>query len=438
MIDKTLIRDFAFHTLLANTSDMIFVKNADFVYVASSVTFAKMTGKDSIEEVLGKTDFEIFDDVELAKRYRLDDEKLFADGKNLVDYVEPLTDEEGRARYSSTSKFILRDNDGNIAGLLGISRDITREYTAKLHHQRELQYMFELPKDIYSAVLIDIDDWRIIGQRRHFVNDFMMPAHDNIDDMVDNALRSIPDDESARSFFCQFSQEGLQSIYQSGQRSLSMEYLRHTAGRNRRWVSVEATYLTEPAKGHLCAMFFLRDIDAEKKAEIELIQAARIDEMTGLLNRNATMHAIEDFLSHSRHKVQHALFMIDIDNFKILNDTYGHQAGDEFLTTIAGTIKNTFRETDIVGRIGGDEFFALMKNASDMEAIVDKGVALLHAIQGVCNERSDMTLSGSIGISLFPSDGGTLDELYASADDAMYQAKQLGKNQFAFASEIKL
>ncbi len=435
MIDNTYIRDFAFHTLLTNTSDMMFVKNADFEYVASSATFAAMTGKDSIEDILGKTDFDIFDDPELARRYRADDEKLFAEGRDLVDYVEPLTDDEGKARYSSTSKYILRDNDGNIIGLLGISRDITREYTAQLNHQRELRYMFELPEDVYSAVLIDIDDWRIIGQRRHYVNGFMMPTHESIDDMVDNALRNIPDDDAARSFFCQFSRDALQSIYQSGQRSLSMEYLRLTEGRNRSWVSVEATYLTEPTKGHLCIMFFLRDIDEDKKAEIELINAANTDEMTGLLNRGATMHAIEDFLSHSRLDMTHALFMIDIDNFKEINDTYGHQAGDQFLISIAAAIKNCFRDTDIVGRIGGDEFFVLMKNAPDRDAVVDKGAMLLGAMLSVRNFRSSKQLSGSIGISLFNTDGHTLEELYARADEAMYKAKQRGKNRFAFATE---
>ena len=131
----------------------------------------------------------------------------------------------------------------------------------------------------------------------------------------------------------------------------------------------------------------------------------------------------------------HVLFMIDVDNFKNLNDTRGHQAGDEFLIDLASEIKSSFRETDVVGRIGGDEFFALMRNVPGDSVTLRKAQELLDTIQEVCADYRDLQLSSSIGISMFPQDGTTLEELYAQADGALYEAKRKGKNRYMFAKK---
>ena len=140
----------AFQTMLRNTEDMIFVKDVDSVYVAASLAWIKMAGKETLEDVINKTDLEIFEDENLAERYRKDDKKLLAEGKDLVDYMEPITDEDGHARYGSTSKYLLYDPDGKPNGILGITKDITRDYIIKQHYQKELSCLFELPEDVYA------------------------------------------------------------------------------------------------------------------------------------------------------------------------------------------------------------------------------------------------------------------------------------------------
>lgn len=95
--------------------------------------------------------------------------------------------------------------------------------------------------------------------------------------------------------------------------------------------------------------------------------------MTGLLNRASTTQHILQILENND-QAQHALFIIDGDNFKSLNDTYGHQAGDQFLITLAKALKNCFRDNDVVGRIGGDEFFVLMKNVPSSMIVADKAL----------------------------------------------------------------
>jgi len=105
-----------------------------------------------------------------AERYVLDDKKLLAGGVNLIDYIEPITDEDGQHRYGSTSKYILRSEEGEVLGILGVTRDITKDYLARQNFQKELKYLFELPSDIYAVSYIDIDSWRVISQRRQIGN----------------------------------------------------------------------------------------------------------------------------------------------------------------------------------------------------------------------------------------------------------------------------
>lgn len=162
--------------------------------------------------------------------------------------------------------------------------------------------------------------------------------------------------------------------------------------------------------------------------------AANMDRMTMLLNRETTMQRIRNILRDEADK-RHVLFMMDVDNFKILNDTLGHQAGDKFLIAFAAGIKGSFRESDVVGRVGGDEFFALMKDFSELSKVAGKAEELLSAIQKVCSVYPEVQISGSIGISVYPDNGRTLEDLYAQADAALYRAKRKGKNQFVFASE---
>ena len=153
----------AFQTMLNYTSDMMFIKDINLVYVAVSRAFVKMVGKECASEIIGKTDLEIFADENLAKRYVSDDRKLLEKGDNLIDYMEPITDEGGHARYGSTSKYILYNEDGHYSGILGVTRDITRDYIARRHYQQELNYLFELPADTYAVSYIDVDSWRIIS-----------------------------------------------------------------------------------------------------------------------------------------------------------------------------------------------------------------------------------------------------------------------------------
>ena len=424
----------AFHTYLKHASDMVFIKDINLKYRFASLPFAHMVGKESVDEIIGRTDFEIFDNPELAKRYTDDDRRLLEIGNDQVAYIEPLTDDQGHPRYSLTSKYILRDSCGNTIGILGFSRDITREYIARRRHQQELRYLFELPEDTYAALFMDIDDWRIILHQRHSVGDQILDKCETMEDFAKNAVNCLanPNDTSTRNFYQTLSKKSMYQISESGTRHYMLKYLRHMPNGEDLWVRTDINFLIDPENGHLCAIWTLRNINSKIQQSMSLQQAAEHDDLTGLLNRASTTRQIQQTLQTDVQS-QHALFIIDVDNFKSLNDTYGHQTGDRFLVTLATTLRKCFRDNDIVGRIGGDEFFVLMKNVPSSMIVAEKATTLLGISQVFCDEYPDLHLSVSIGIGISPLNGNDLETLYMNADKALYQAKHKGKNQFVFA-----
>ncbi|MBQ3036000.1 MAG: GGDEF domain-containing protein [Lachnospiraceae bacterium] len=431
---KKLVEE-SFRVLMENSKDMMFIKDADLIYRAASVPFVKMVGKETVEQVVGKKDADIFDDKSLARRYVADDKKLIKGGQNLVDYIEPIPEENGQARYGSTSKYLLHDENNKVIGILGVTRDITRDYIARQHYQQELRYLFGLPKDTYAVCFVDIDEWRVISQRRQVIENGNMQECQTVEELVKFAKESIVDSNcGAAVFYNNFNPDFLREIYDTGRNNMSFRYQRRVGENMVRWVHNDIRFIIDVDSQHLCAMLSAKDIDEEKREEQKLVTAAKMDKMTMLYNRETTMDSISRIL-RDEPESNHVLFMIDVDNFKTLNDTRGHQAGDEFLIDLASEIKHSFRETDIVGRIGGDEFFALMRNVPGDSITLRKAQELLDTIQEVCEDYTDLNLSSSIGISMYPQDGTTLEELYAQADGALYEAKRKGKNRYVFAKK---
>ena len=156
--------------------------------------------------------------------------------------------------------------------------------------------------------------------------------------------------------------------------------------------------------------------------------------MTGVLNRGAFIKKAEKILKTEGKDTKHALFFLDVDNFKRLNDTQGHQVGDQFLVELANSVKSCFRNSDLVGRLGGDEFLVLMRRTPGMEITTKNANQLLKRIRTVCDKYQCEGLSVSIGISTYPNEGKTLEKLYEQADTALYEAKRKGKNQFEYAT----
>ncbi len=172
------------------------------------------------------------------------------------------------------------------------------------------------------------------------------------------------------------------------------------------------------------------DIDEEKALE----NRANTDLLTGCYNKITAENMITDHL-HQSGVNESLLFIIDIDNFKAVNDNLGHHFGDVVLREVSAKLKACFRQDDIIGRIGGDEFIVLAKNLKNREIIEEKANKILEAFSNTYKGASrEYKVSGSIGIARFPYDGKKFDELYVSADKALYQSKLKGKDCFTMYS----
>jgi diguanylate cyclase (GGDEF)-like protein len=169
-----------------------------------------------------------------------------------------------------------------------------------------------------------------------------------------------------------------------------------------------------------------RDITERKKAEKELIFMANHDALTGLHNRKALVEFLETEIQHA-HSTQNRIVLLffDLNKFKIVNDTYGHEIGDRLLAKIAQRLKKAVRESDFVARLGGDEFTIILKNPPDHlpDKIVRRIAIDLAAPFDFGTQRIDF-VSASIGMAKFPDDGTTAGELMRNADQAMYDAKK--------------
>ena len=156
--------------------------------------------------------------------------------------------------------------------------------------------------------------------------------------------------------------------------------------------------------------------------------------MTGLKNKRAIETEIEELLRKSSGKG--TCLIMDLDNFKQINDTFGHLEGDRVLQSLADSIRKIFRNDDFAGRIGGDEFLVYMKQASRKDLAAKKAEQLIKEFNSrLPDEARELGLSVSIGIALCPRDGTSYLELYDKADKALYAAKNCGRNCWKFWDE---
>ncbi|MHB1372868.1 MAG: putative bifunctional diguanylate cyclase/phosphodiesterase, partial [Thauera sp.] len=177
-----------------------------------------------------------------------------------------------------------------------------------------------------------------------------------------------------------------------------------------------------------------QDVTSAREAEAKIQFLARYDTLTGLPNRSAWQEQARIALcSAARHADIFAILFLDLDNFKTVNDSLGHPAGDRLLAMVAGRLSKCVRDEDLLARLGGDEFVALLSRLSNVEEaalVADRMLAAL--AEPLTIDGHELHLSASIGIALFPGDGAEVDTLLKHADTAMYGAKEAGRHTYRF------
>jgi len=165
----------------------------------------------------------------------------------------------------------------------------------------------------------------------------------------------------------------------------------------------------------------------------DLVRLSSRDSLTGLLNKATAETEASAYLSaHAGHAMA-ALFVIDMDQFKEINDLKGHKAGDEALELFGNLLLKLFRSQDIVGRVGGDEFVALMKNTADRKLIKRRAELICDTVRSQLQKSTGLSLTCSIGIAISPAHGVNYDALFSKADEQLYHIKRSGKNGFRIA-----
>ena len=205
--------------------------------------------------------------------------------------------------------------------------------------------------------------------------------------------------------------------------------------KNGRLLRVEATHIPIIIEGDVIGIFVvIRDVTAAKNYERHIRYLASHDALTGLPNRNLLDDRLR-YAINQRGKYLVGVLFLDLNRFKIINDSLGHDKGDLLLQIVAGRMKATLRQGDTIARLGGDEFVVVLDKIEAPEQIATTAQKLLTEVERSINlEGHDVSISTSIGIAVFPKDGIDADTLLKHADLAMYQAKNAGSGTFRFFS----
>ena len=217
--------------------------------------------------------------------------------------------------------------------------------------------------------------------------------------------------------------------FRSGKRELTLPFRALNRQQNWIWLEMNVHLSVGEERNAIVGIGYVKIIEDRIKLE----RNATFDGLTQLLNRATMEERIERFLSDEGNTG--CLMIFDIDNFKGVNDRFGHCVGDSLLKDVAGILRARLRQTDIVGRLGGDEFVALLRNAPEAVA-AEKSRELLTAIAQLSESNHDHhNVTISIGYACTPEDGNTFADLYKAADRALYVAKRSGKNRCCSARE---
>jgi diguanylate cyclase (GGDEF)-like protein/PAS domain S-box-containing protein len=406
--------------IVHSSSDAIFVKDLEGRYLLFNQETARVTNK-STDQALGMDDRQLFPMAQ-AEKIRANDQRVIALNR-ITSYEERLSTVDGERVFLAT-KGPLRDANGKVFGLFGISRDITeRKQSEEALRIAATAFESQLGMIITSAdqVILQVNKAfteitgyspsEAVGQRPSM---FSSGRHD-------------------RAFYAAL----WNSIARTGSWQGEIWNRRKSGEVYPEWLTVTAVKDEAGRATHFVATF--SDITPRKTAENEIENLAFYDPLTSLPNRRLLLDRLEQALAAgSRHKRNGALLFVDLDNFKTLNDTLGHDKGDLLLVQVARRLSTCIREGDTVARLGGDEFVVMLESLSEeaLEAATQAetvGTKILHILSQTYELAGhEHHSTASVGITLFGDHQETVDGPLKRADLAMYQAKAAGRNAMRF------
>ncbi len=397
----------------------IYFKDLESRFTRANRAFARYVGLRQ-EQIEGRTDADIFSR-EHADQAKADERRILETGVPLQNVEEKETWPDGRETWVSTSKVPLLDADGRVVGTFGISLDITERKRAEAAlRQSEERYALAV-----RGANDGIWDWDLQTGRIYYSPRWKAMLgwdDDGIGESPAEWFDAVHPDDLARV------RAGVDDALAGRKAHFEEEYrIRHRDG-SFRWV--------------LGRGFALRGPDGVAYrmagAQTDVTDRRAFDPLTGLPNRALFVEHLEAAMNRARrrHGYLFAVLFLDLDRFKLINDSLGHLAGDLLLTALAKRLASCVRPDDVVGRFGGDEFAVLLDNVAGPEdgtRVAERILASLR--EPVDLKGSDAAVSASIGIAFSATGYEAADELLRDADTAMYRAKALGRDRYEVFDE---
>jgi diguanylate cyclase (GGDEF)-like protein/PAS domain S-box-containing protein len=336
---------------------------------------------------------------------------------------------DGSWKWTQTRGMVVhRDDHGKALRMIGTHMDISE----RKHAEAELQQSETRWKLALESAGDGVWDW-YLNSNQEYLSDRLLKMYGfSRDELETNPAaldeRTHPDDLAGMEADRQAHLDGLTPTY-------SNEHRVQCKDGSWKWVHTRGMVIQWDASGKPLRMIGTHtDITDRKNAESLIRQQAHFDALTGLPNRRMLRDRLEQEIKHCRRDDrQLAILFLDLDNFKDVNDTLGHDHGDQLLMEASRRLSHCVREVDIVGRMGGDEFTIVVTELRDsrgLDVLLEK---LLQSMAEVFQLGDHQVfVSASVGVTLYPDDGDELDTLYKNADQALYAAKGAGRNRFSF------
>ena len=345
-----------------------------------------------------------------------------------------MRNRNGEERWVEICCTTIFDDAGRAIKAIGISKDISEQKQLENSYQNELGLQEAISTGFLSVFEVNVTRNSITILDKNAKGKLRKPLSDDMyEEILKTTLQRVhPDFRTA--VFNALNCTALTLEYTRGKLEYVVEYKKKASG-SYRWISASVHLLKKEGNSDLFARIFLKDIQDQKEKEERLQEEVQIDALTNTYNRKGFMMHTDELLKQKPEQV-FALMTLDIDNFKEVNDTFGHLYGDAVLSETAKKIRECCPQDTLVGRLGGDEFvvlFSQLEKFDDIEQIADQ---LRQTLMNTYTAGNHMVRTSiSMGISRYPQHGAVFTELYDKADTAMYHCKKNGRNKWSIYEE---
>jgi diguanylate cyclase (GGDEF)-like protein/PAS domain S-box-containing protein len=450
--------------LIDQVPDYLFVKDAESRFVIANKSVAADYGRSNPADLFGLTDFDLHPK-DVAQQFFDIEQNVIESGRAMVDLEEIMLDAAGAKKFLSTTKVPFCNVRGQIVGIVGIGRDVTARRQADLlrHGQAQILEMIATGAQLEDVLAHLV---RLVESQLPGINGSILLLDDDgahfssgvapsLPGAFVKAIQGAPIGPTAGS--CGTAAYRRQSV-------ASADIANDALWRDSGVLAAEyglRSCLSTPIMSHSGAVLgtfamYSKEVRDPTAAETRLVEfATRIagiaierklaedrihfmathDVLTGLPNRALLKDRLAQALLYAkRYDRWVTVLFVDLDNFKFVNDSLGHSAGDELLKAAARRMVESVRATDTVVRLGGDEFVILLLDQSKDSAAISSTMQKIRAAiaEPIRFEGHDFQVTCSIGVANYPNDGADADALLANADAAMYRAKEIGRDTYQF------